>query len=504
MQGFLWEVLGNIFHIRTLLLMNLGVFLGIVFGAIPGLSGNLGIILLLPFTTAMELGEAILFLTSIFCGGEFGGSISAILINTPGTNSATCTMIEGYPMAKRGNARKALMTALTASFCGGTLSAIALLCFAPMIAHFTLSFGPPEYFAMSFFGLSIIASLCGKSLAKGIVAGAIGVALSLVGMDSITGSTRFTFGEVEFLRGLTLIAILSGLFAIPNIIDKIHKAGGGEKEREIIGMSKDDRLTWAEFFRLKWIILKSSLIGIVVGAIPGAGAGIASFISYNEAKRTSKEPEKFGTGVLEGIAAPEAANNGVTSASLIPLLTLGIPGSPSAAAMIGAFSLHGMALGPTLFRNNAGIMYTIMTGLILVNVFMLVQGKFLSGFCAKITKVPDTVLAAILVVVCVGGAYSVNNSALDARVFVVFGIFAYLLSLVKIPTVPIVLGFVLGNMVDYNLRRGLTMCGNNLLTFVTRPITLVILLLTAAFLAANLMQERKEKARNLKEMGDDN
>lgn len=491
MQEFVLEVIGNIFHIRTLLLMNLGVFLGIVFGAIPGLSGNLGIILLVPFTTAMELGEAVLFLTAIFCGGEFGGSISAILINTPGTNSATCTMIEGYPMAKRGNARKALMTALAASFCGGTLSALALLCLAPAIAHFTLSFGPPEYFAMSFFGLSIIASLCGNSLTKGILAGIIGILLSMTGMDPITGTTRFTFGVVELLRGLTLIAILSGLFAVPNIIDKIRRGGSQSKTSDIIAMSKDDRLTLKEFLGLKWIILKSSIIGIVVGAVPGAGAGIASFISYNEAKRTSKTPEKFGTGVLEGIAAPEAANNGVTSASLIPLLTLGIPGSPSAAAMIGAFSLHGMAMGPTLFRNNREIMYTIMAGLLLVNLFMLIQGNFLSGFCARITKVPQSVLSALLVVTCVAGAYSVNNSALDAKVFVIFGIFSYLLSLVKIPAVPIVLGFVLGNMVDYNLRRGLTMCDNNVFAFVTRPITLVILILTFGFLTVNLMQARR-------------
>ena len=195
--------------------------------------------------------------------------------------------------------------------------------------------------------------------------------------------------------------------------------------------------------------------------------------------------------MLEGIAAPEAANNGVTSASLIPLLTLGIPGSPSAAAMIGAFSLHGMAMGPTLFRNNREIMYTIMAGLLLVNLFMLIQGNFLSGFCARITKVPQSVLSALLVVTCVAGAYSVNNSALDAKVFVIFGIFSYLLSLVKIPAVPIVLGFVLGNMVDYNLRRGLTMCDNNVFAFVTRPITLVILILTFGFLTVNLMQARR-------------
>ncbi len=497
------EAMGNVFQPFTLLLMNLGVFLGIIFGAIPGLSGNLGIILLVPFTINMQLGDAIIFLTAIFCGGEFGGSISAILINTPGTNSATCTMLEGYPLAKRGHARKALMTALVASFIGGTISALALLVFAPVIATFTLKFGPPEYFAMSFFGLSIIASLCGDSLIKGLIGGCIGILLSLVGMDSITGGTRFTFGMVELLRGLTLIALLTGLFAIPNIVEKIHAGEGGQKEeKKIIEMDKKDKLTMRELLSMKWLILKSSVLGCLIGAIPGAGAGIASFISYNEAKRTSKTPEKFGTGMLEGIAAPEAANNGVTSASLIPMLTLGIPGSPSAAAMIGAFSLKGISLGPTLFRNQAGIMYTIMIGLVLVNVFMLIQGTFLSGLAARITRVPETVLAAVLVVVCAAGAYSVNGSPLDVKVFVLFGAVAYILGLMKIPTVPVVLGFVLGNMVDYNLRRGLTMCRGSLWTFLTRPITLVIFALTFLFLGYNMIRNARG-AKQIKESGDE-
>ena len=501
MAEFIMEAIGNIFHPLTLVLMNLGVFLGIIFGAIPGLSGNLGIILLVPFTVNMQLSDAIIFLTAIFCGGEFGGSISAILINTPGTNSATCTMLEGYPLAKRGHARKALMTALSASFIGGIISSLALLVFAPAIASFTLKFGPPEYFAMSFFGLSIIASLCGNSLSRGLIGGCIGILLSLVGMDSITGSTRFTFGVVELLRGLTLIAILTGLFAIPNILEKIHVKDAGKEGAQIIQMDKKDKLTLAELLSMKWLILKSSVLGCIIGAVPGAGAGIASFISYNEAKRTSRTPEKFGTGMLEGIAAPEAANNGVTSASLIPLLTLGIPGSPSAAAMIGAFSLKGLSLGPTLFRNQAGIMYTIMAGLVLVNVFMLLQGTFLSGLAARITKVPETVLAALLVVICAAGAYSVNGSALDVKVFVLFGGVAYVLGLMKIPAVPVVLGFVLGDMVDYNLRRGLTMCGGNLWVFITRPITLAILVLMILFLAYNGIQNARG-SRQIRESGD--
>lgn len=496
MGAVILESFTNVFHPMTLLLINLGVFLGILFGATPGLTGNLGIILLLPFTVHMELSEAIIFLAAIFCGGEFGGSVSAILINTPGSNSAACTMLDGYPLAKNGHARKALTTALSASFIGGTLSALSLLILAPIISKATLKFGPPEYFAMALFGLTIIASLCGKSLAKGLIGGVIGILLSLVGMDTMTGVTRFTFGNIELMRGITLIALLTGLFAIPNIIEKITKKGSGKAEKvKIIEMSRKDNISLGELLKMKWLILKSSAIGIVIGAIPGAGAGIASFISYNEAKRTSKEAEKFGTGSLEGIAAPEAANNGVTAASLIPLLTLGIPGSPSAAAMIGAFSLHGISLGPTLIRNQPVVIYTIMIAIVLVNIFMLLQGLSLSGIAAKITRIPGSVLSAVLAVICVAGAYSVNGSSLDVKVFVLFGAVAYFLTLVKIPVVPIVLGFVLGSMVEYNLRRGLVMCNGNVAKFVTRPITLVILLLTVILLLYNVFQNKKEKAK---------
>jgi len=502
MTELLIQSIGNVFSLQTLIFINLGIMIGIIFGTIPGLTGNLGIILLLPMTSTMSLPNAIIFLTSIFCGGEFGGSISAILIGTPGTNSATCTMIEGYPLAKQGHARKALMMALIASTIGGVLSALSLLIFAPTIAKYTLEFGPPEYFAMAVFGLSIIASLSGKSLEKGIVAGCIGIMLSLVGMDIASGTQRFTFHNVNLLRGLTLLPLLTGLFAVPNIVEKI-RTQREESGANIIGMDKTDKLTAGELKGLRGVIAKSSVIGIIIGAIPGAGTGIASFISYNEAKRSSKEPEKFGTGTLEGIAASESANNAVTAASLIPLLTLGIPGSPSAAALIGAFTLQGVALGPMLFKENGVIMYTIMIGLVVANLFMFLQGKLFSGLCARISNIPDAVMIPVLITLCTAGAYSVNNSSFDVMVFMIFGIAAYVLSLAKIPLVPVVLGFVLGPLLDFNLRRGLIMSQGSWLIFVKRPISLVILLLTALVLIFAVIKGDSKKRTTIIEKGND-
>ena len=279
--------------------MILGLLIGVIFGAIPGLSGNLGIILFLPFTRSMPLAEAIIFLTCIFCGGEFGGSISAILIGTPGTNSATCTMLEGYPLAKQGHARKALVMALFSSCVGGVLSSLCLLFMAPSLAKYTLEFGPPEYFAISLFGVSIIASLSGKSLAKGIFSGCLGIVLSIVGPDEVSGMMRFSFGNINLYRGLNLIALLTGFFAMGSIAEKvcdIMAEKGARKKAEAIGMDKNDVFTFKEIMKYKWGLLYGSLIGIIIGIIPGTGAGIASFIAYNEARRTSKHPEEYGHG----------------------------------------------------------------------------------------------------------------------------------------------------------------------------------------------------------------
>lgn len=490
--GVLAEALSNVLSPVTLFWMAFGILIGVVFGAVPGLSGNLGIILFLPFTRDMPLANAVIFLTCIFCGGEFGGSISAILIGTPGTNSATCTMLEGYPLAKAGHAKKALTMALISSCTGGILSALVLLLFAPVMAKYTLRFGPPEYFAIAVFGLSIIASLSGKSLLKGLFSGAVGIMLSLVGIDAVSGMTRFTFGNIMLYNGITLISLLTGMFAFGSILEKVGQVFQKNVKRENVSIDKKEKITCSEVWGLKKTLLKSSLLGIFVGAVPGAGTGIASFISYNEAKRTSKHPEEYGKGSYEGIAAVESANNGVTAASLIPLLTLGLPGSPSAAVLIGAFTMKGLSVGPMLFRENGVIMYTIMMGVLLANIFMFLEGNYLSGALAKITRIPNEVMAPLLMIVCGAGVMSINNSPFDLLTFLVAGTTAYLFQKLNVPMVPAVLGFVLGSMMDSNLRKALVMTHGSFLNILKRPISGTILLLTVLVLGLTVIKEFKQ------------
>lgn len=482
----------NLLSWEMFLYINLGVLIGIIFGAIPGLSGNLGIIIFLPFTFTMDAATAIIFLMCIYCGSEYGGSVASILLGTPGTNEAAATLIDGYPLAQQGHARKALMTALIASFTGGVISALSLLLFAPTLAKVTISFGPPEYFALAVFGLSIIAGVSGKSLKKGLISGCLGMLLAMVGMDSISGTTRFAFGSVNLMRGLNLMALITGVFAVPNILNKVRswKSHRGA-EAEAIVVEDKGFLSRKELKTIAPTIGRSSLIGVLIGAIPGTGTAVAAFMSYNVAKRLSKHPEKFGNGALEGVAAPESANNAVTAAALIPLLTLGIPGSPAAAALIGAFVLQGMQPGPTLFRTQGVIMYTIMVGILVCNFFMLLQGSMLSKVLAKVAKVSNALLIPLLALVCLMGSFSIYNSMFEMGVFLVFGFVGYLISKFDFPLVPIVLGFVLGPIAEFNFRRGLAMSGGSLTIFLQRPISVIFLLIALAIIVFTAYSQAK-------------
>ncbi|MCT4597881.1 MAG: tripartite tricarboxylate transporter permease [Vallitalea sp.] len=481
LQNFV-EGLGYILSVQSIIFMNIGLFIGIVFGVIPGLSANVGIVLLLPFTFALSPVNAILMLLGIYCGGTYGGSISAILIGTPGTNAAAATLLDGYPLAQQGKAKKALMMALVASTIGGIISALILLFASPSISKFTLNFGPPEYFALGIFGLSVIGSVSGKNLFKGLMAGCFGVLISMVGLDTMSGVTRFTFDNVRLMTGLGLLPVLLGLFAVEVVLTRVYQLLNTKEKDNVIEFEGDDTLSFAEVKKCMPSILKSTVIGTIIGAIPGIGTGVASFISYNEAKRNSKEPEKFGKGAIEGVAAPEAGNNAVTGASLIPLLTLGIPGSAVAATLLGALMMHGLIPGPNLFRSQGPIVYAIMIGFVIINIFMYIQGKFLSKVFAKVTEVPQPILLTILIVTCFSGAFSLKNTVFYIYILIAFGIISYFLRKIGIPAVPIVLGFILGPIVEFNLRRALVMSEGSYLIFVTRPICLAFLVLTVIFI----------------------
>ena len=487
-------VLGNVLAPMSLLWMNIGLAAGIIIGALPGLTGTMGIALLLPLTYGMSSIHGMMLLLGVYCGGIYGGSITAILINTPGTPASAATSLDGYPMAQQGHAKRALHDALAASMIGGLISCIILLTCAPMVAKFALNFGAREYFALSLFGLTIIASVGGKSVLKGLLMGFAGLLLGCVGIDSLEGVSRFTFGNNYLTGGFNIIPVLIGLFAITEIMTKsrdINKAVGTTVAVE------EEKVSFADVLRYKIVLLKSSVIGAFIGAVPGTGAAIASFLAYNEAHRTSKHPEEYGMGSEEGLVACESSNNAVTGATMIPLLTLGIPGDTNTAVLLGALTMQGIQPGPMLFTKQANWVYSIMIGMILVNLFMYLQGRlFVKGF-SNITKISTKIMVPCLVVLCVIGAYAIKYNTFNAAAMVVIGVIGYLLKKLDFPLTPMVIGLVLGNLCESNMRRALLLSRDNWLTFFQSPIACVFLALAVFMLFFPMIRDalaNKKKA----------
>lgn len=486
------------FKLSSFIYMNLGLLAGVIFGCIPGLTVMLCLVLFLPFTYNLEAIDSFMFLLGIYCAGSYGGSISAILINTPGTPHAAATMLDGNPLAKRGLAQKALNIALEASTFGGIFSALVLLFLAPQVAKVALKFGASEIFILCVFGISIIAGVSGDSLAKGIISGCIGLFLSIIGMDVISGTFRFTLNNYNLYAGFDLVIVLIGLFALS---ETISNSNGSKEFKASTAMHLDKtekdrgKLTKAEYLRMLPHVIKSSIIGVIVGVIPGTGASMASFFSYDRARKSSKHPEEFGNGSIEGIAAAESANNAVTGATLIPLLTLGIPGDAAVAILLGTLMANGLTPGPNLFQEHGLTLYAIMVGLVFINIFMYLQGKYLTGFFAKVTKIPSEILIPIIVVFCFAGSYSIKSSMFDLYISIAFGIIAYILVKLKFSTIPVLLGLVLGALTESNLRRTLIISQGSLSIFVKRPISLaflVVLVITIGFIVKeNIARSRK-------------
>lgn len=397
-------------------------------------------------------------------------------------------------MAQQGHAKRALHDALAASMIGGLISCIILLTCAPMVAKFALNFGAREYFALSLFGLTIIASVGGKSVLKGLLMGFAGLLLGCVGIDSLEGVSRFTFGNNYLTGGFNIIPVLIGLFAITEIMTKsrdINKAVGTTVAVE------EEKVSFADVLRYKIVLLKSSVIGAFIGAVPGTGAAIASFLAYNEAHRTSKHPEEYGMGSEEGLVACESSNNAVTGATMIPLLTLGIPGDTNTAVLLGALTMQGIQPGPMLFTKQANWVYSIMIGMMLVNLFMYLQGRlFVKGF-SNITKISTKIMVPCLVVLCVIGAYAIKYNTFNAAAMVVIGVIGYLLKKLDFPLTPMVIGLVLGNLCESNMRRALLLSRGNWLTFFQSPIACVFLALAVFMLFFPMIRDalaNKKKA----------
>jgi len=414
-QGFL-----HVLHPLHFPFLFLGVAGGIIVGALPGLTASVGIILLLPFIYHLDASTAMVMLCGMFCGAIYGGSISAILISTPGTPSAAATVLDGYPLAQKGEAGKAIGVATIASATGGIISTFCLMFIAPQLARFAIKFGPEEYFALMIFGLTIIASVSGKSLIKGLISGFFGLLIATVGLDPVTGYARFSFNIPNLMTGFTLLPVLIGLFAISQIFVQLETVG--IKIRHYKQEIKNVLPSFKELKKLFVVIIPCSFLGTFIGVIPGTGGAIASFLAYSEAKRWSKNPESFGKGNIIGVAAPEAANNGTTGGAMVPLLSLGIPGDVVTAVMLGALLLIGIRPGPLLFTEHPEIVNPIFAGMLLANVLILLLGILSVRLFPQVLKTPNSILFPVIFTLCFLGAFSLNNSVYDMFIALVFGI----------------------------------------------------------------------------------
>lgn len=476
-----------ILHWPVLLALLGGTLIGYLIGAIPGLGPSLGVALLIPFTFGMDPVVAMVALVALYMAAEYGGAISAILLNTPGTAAAVATAWDGYPMSRQGKAGFALNISIVSSGIGALLSAVLLIWTAVPLSEMALHFGATEYFALALFGLSLVSSLAGKSLARGLLAMLIGLLLACVGMDPVIGMPRFS-PMPDFFDGIPLVPALLGLYAVSEVLIMVESGAGV--------MAAPVKLTGVlgvplrEYRKLTKTLLHSSAIGYVIGVIPGAGASIASLIAYNSAKRSSKEPELFGNGSPEGVAASETANNAAVSGALAPLLALGIPGSATAAILVGALTIQGIQPGPLLFARNPEIPYSIFASLLLGVPLMVIVGLGGARLWAKMAQVPTPILAAMVGATCCVGAYATENSFFPVGVMMVLGVIGYLLRKADIPLAPIVLALVLGPMMETNLRRALVTAQGDYLSLLSHPITLALFALSLASLAMPIIRER--------------
>lgn len=477
-----------------------GVPIGMIIGAIPGLGGTMAIALFIPFTFAMPITVAIPFLLAIYRSTTYGGSVSAILLRIPGVPSAAATMLDGYPLAKQGKAGKALGLMLYASMIGDVLSDLILIMLAVHIAKLALRFGPAEYFALLVFSLSIIGTLTGKSLIKGLLSALFGLLLATIGMDPIIGIPRFALGVFELGKGLDFIALLVGLFGMSEVFIQGDKAVAGffksAKTIEDSPNPADRRMSWTELKSQLFNIFRSGMIGTFIGAVPAAGGSIACWIARGVAERASKHPEKFGTGSLEGLVAPEAANSAIHGANLIPLLTLGIPGNAPAAIVGAAFMMKGIVPGPLIFQHHAGVIYSLYASLFIINAIIFTQAvSWFNKSARYFVSFPRGLIFPAVAIFCFLGTYLVNNSMFDVGTMLIMGVFGYFLRKTGFPIPPLVMAFILGAMTENRFRQALKISGGNLSIFFTSPLSLFFVVLTIIFLGTITFRNWKQRSK---------
>lgn len=476
-----------------------GIVIGVIGGAIPGMSATMAVALTLPFTFAMSPITGILLLLGVYKGGIFGGSIPAILIKTPGTPASSATVLDGYPMAEKGQAGKALGMALWASCTADLISNLALIFFAGWLASFALSFGPPEFFTLILFSLTIIAGVSGNSLLRGALSALLGLLLATIGLDLVYGTNRFTFENPNMMGGLNFIAVLIGLFAIPEILSMVWNPKENEgKARQLGG----DWVTFAEYKRCFKSIVRGSFIGVFLGSIPGIGAAPSAFLSYSEARRRSPNKDNFGKGEIEGVAASEAGNNGVAGATLIPLLALGVPGDVITAIIIGAFMIHGLQPGPMMFVLNVDIIYGLFMGLIVSSVFLFLFGSVAIRGFKFVADVPRGVLFPAVLVLCVYGVFAVNNNIFDVGVMFAMGIVGFIMMRNDIPAAPFLIAFIIGPLLEDNFRQAMLMSGSSPTILFRGPITWFFWTLTIITVVAIIRAGMKAAKKPIESLND--
>ncbi|WP_293007353.1 tripartite tricarboxylate transporter permease [Oscillibacter sp. UBA6647] len=494
------EIISNFCSIQVWIGLAVGVIGGMVVGAMPGLSGGMAIALLLPVSYSMEPVAALVMLMAIYTSAMTGGSISAILLHTPGTPANAATAIEGYPLTKQGRGLEAVGMSMLSSGIGGLSSAIALLVIAPPLAMVSLKFSEPESFLISIFGLTVIGSLAGNSILKGLLMGLVGLFLATIGMDAVTGTLRYTFGSDRLMNGIQMVPALIGLFTIAQVMSNCEDYRNANKsilEQSNVTLGKKMLPTLKELPHYAWTWIVSSVIGIVVGILPGAGGNIGSWISYDQAKKHSKHKEEFGNGSMEGLAACESGNNAVTGGSMIPLMTLSIPGSPNAAIILGGLLIQGLVPGARLFTTQAPTTYSILIGFALSNILMVFVGLAIARYVVNVTKIPNSILMPVVVSLALIGAYAINASMFDVFITIFFGLLGYLMNKFDLSSAALILGLILGGTAERGLTLSLVMAKGNVLGYyLGRPICLVLMALIVLSIAGPLVSLIRGKGKS--------
>jgi len=468
----LLEGITSILHLPVILAIAAGVGGGVILGAIPGLTATMAIAVVIPFTFYMDPVISISMLIGAYKGGLYGGSISAILIGTPGTDAAAATILDGYTMAKKGKSGKALKAALYASVCGDMLSLLALVLLAPQLAKLTIKIGPGDFFALIIFSLTIIAGMAGESVIKGLIAAAFGLLVATVGLDPMIGIRRLTFGIIDLDNGISIMPMLIGLFALPEVIEQLEQP----LTHDVTTLKRsddpdDNRVTFLEFKKCIRSILIGSGIGILIGAIPGIGSSVSSWLSYTTARDRSKYPEWWGKGIVEGVAAPEAGNNAVCGGALIPMFTLGVPGSVPVAILMGAFLIQGLIPGPMIFQEAGATVYGIFASLFISNILLFIIGYLVIKYAALyFTRVPKVTLFPIIISFCYVGSFALNQNFFDVKVTLVFGILGYLMRKYKFAAAPFLIAMILEPFGERALRQFLMMNRGDFWAVFTMPI----------------------------------